>query len=290
MRRQSIGREQGADWSWTTLSTDRFDDRPWIEALPDGTLHVIWNDGAGVSYAVSNDNGRTWQERPRIHTKGGSSHLAVGPRGEVAVRITPVSASRNRMDEDTDLIAISSDGGSSWQLREAPGTREWTFPFNRNVGVPRWVEPIAWDAAGALYYLWSEGSTLRLGRSVDQGTTWSISQVAEDQDVMYYPYLSANQSGELAATWYSGRGADLTAHVAHILVDQTGSVMRVARATPLQFEIFSEGEDGELVRGTAGEYFPVIFLRDGSLAVVSPIRDPSGDRRGFTWRPIRLPQ
>ena len=87
-----------------------------------------------------------------------------------------------------------------------------------------------------------------------------------------------------------GYRRDLKAHVAHILVDQNGSVRHVTRAVPLQFESFSEGEEGEITRDTAGEYFPVIFRRDGSLAVVSTIQNPSGDRSGFTWRPIRLPQ
>jgi hypothetical protein len=35
------------------------------------------------------------------------------------------------------------------------------------------------------------------------------------------------------------------------------------------------------VRDTAGEYLGVTFLRDGSLAVVTPIQ--SGRRVGFSW-------
>jgi len=27
------------------LSKKRFDDRPWVAVEPDGTVHVVWNDG-----------------------------------------------------------------------------------------------------------------------------------------------------------------------------------------------------------------------------------------------------
>jgi len=88
-----VSRDAGATWSWTTLSKMRFDDRPWVAVAPDGMVHVIWNDGNGVSHASSRDRGVSWSRGARIHTQGGSSHLAVGPRGEVAVRIVPLSAS-----------------------------------------------------------------------------------------------------------------------------------------------------------------------------------------------------
>lgn len=80
-----VSKDIGATWSWTLLSKTRFDDRPWVEVGADGTVHVIWNDGRGVCHAVSEDGGGTWTERPRIHAQGGSSHLAVGPNGELAV-------------------------------------------------------------------------------------------------------------------------------------------------------------------------------------------------------------
>ena len=48
-----VSKDVGATWKWTLLSKTRFDDRPWVKVAPDGTAHVIWNDGAGVCYAVS---------------------------------------------------------------------------------------------------------------------------------------------------------------------------------------------------------------------------------------------
>jgi hypothetical protein len=40
-----VRRNSGNTWHWTMLSKKRFDDRPWVAVEPDGTVHVVWNDG-----------------------------------------------------------------------------------------------------------------------------------------------------------------------------------------------------------------------------------------------------
>ena len=278
-----VSHDVGASWSWTYLSQDRYDDRPWVEVAPDGTAHAIWNDGAGVSYAVSTDGGRTWAERERVHPQGGSSHLAVGPDGEVAVRVTPLSASGNRYDSGVELIAVSTDGGQTWQKNAPPGTRVWDPTFDDPDKVPRWVEPLAWDADGALYHLWSEGHDLWLGRSTDQGKTWDSWPVAHDDDRVFYPYLVGRGPGELAATWFSGREETLRAHVAriHLQPESADGAPQVRESVPFQPDTWTSGDSP--TRDPGGEYVPVAFLTDGGLAVVTPIQDQRGARWGFSW-------
>ena len=70
----------GAKWSWKILSETRFDDRPWIGVAPDGTAHVIWNDGNGARYEVSQDRGASWNERPRIETHREARAIFLGHR------------------------------------------------------------------------------------------------------------------------------------------------------------------------------------------------------------------
>ena len=282
-------RDGGSSWTWTWLSRDRFDDRPWIDLAPDGTAHVVWNDGAGVSHAVSADRGLTWTERPRIHSLGGSSHLAIGPTGTIAVRITPLSASANRYDPGTDHLAVSSDGGESWTLRDLPGTRAWSA-FDPDADFLRWVEPIAWDSTGALFSFWSEGTTLWLARSTDDGASWTRWPVVEGGATLYFPYLVARGKGELAATWFSGLRDSIRANAARILVDGVAEHSpRVMRADPFAFPAFSRSDtSASPVRDTAGEYVPILFLRDGRLAVVSTIQDRAQNRFGFTFRPYRI--
>ena len=267
-----ISRDSGETWSWRYVSRSRFDDRPWIGLTPGGRAHVIWNDGRGVRHAASADAGETWDEGERISRVGGSSHLAVGPAGELAVRIAPGSASGIAMDPEADYVAVSVDDGASWALRRAPGARDWQE-------VPRWVEPVAWDADGVLYSLWSEGTTLRLGRSDDRGVSWDTHDLLQDPAMVYYPFLTAGPAGRLALSWFSGQASELRAHVG--LVDTTADVLVARRTEPLEVDAWRES-DGGRVRDPAGEYFPVIFLEDGVLAAVLPVQ--GADRgEGFSW-------
>ena len=280
-----VSHDVGASWKWTRLSTTRFDDRPWVEVARDGTAHVIWNDGKGVCHAVSTDRGATWTERARINDQGGSSHLAVGPKGEVAVRIAPLAASGNKFDRGVDLIAVSADGGSTWVKRPAPGERQWGFPIANPKDLPRWVEPLAWDAAGVLYSFWSEGSRLRLGRSVDQGATWETTTVAEGGPDLYFPYLIARAQGDLAASWLSGHGDSLRANVASIAWPPGTGQPRVLRPPPFTFESWQglEKSAAPAARDPAGEYLALAFLDHDQIGVVSPIQHAAADRFGFSW-------
>jgi hypothetical protein len=278
-----VSRDIGTSWTWTRLSQTPFDDRPWVDTAPDGTAHVIWNDGQGVNHALSTDDGRTWTERSRIHTQGGSSHLAVGPKGEVAVRITPHSASGFKEHPDADFIAVSVDAGKTWQRHPAPGRRTWT-PMKQlaSGGLPRWVEPVAWDAAGALYSLWTDPARIHLARSADRGMTWRQWVIGETTPAApFFPYLVAGKAGELAATWFTAQlpgNKNLRTHVARITVNGNARP-EVAAAPPFTFEAVNASGNPQ----TAGEYVPVTFLEDGTLAIVTALQNVTANRLGFSW-------
>jgi hypothetical protein len=281
-----VSRNVGNNWSWTQLSKTRFDDRPWVEVTPEGVAHVIWNDGKGVAYAVSRDGGETWQEQPRIHAQGGSSHFASGPAGELAVRIAPMSASGHTHHPDVDLIAVSPDGGATWTKHPAPGKRHWTYPLAENDPLPRWVEPLAFDASGHLYYLWTDTAGLWLARSVDGAAQWTTWKLAEGGPQRYFPYLTARGPGELAATWFSGHGADVQAHVARIdvpLGDRAPTMVEAPAFSPDSWK-WNEKPDAPRNRDTAGEYIPVTFFRDGRIGIVTTIQDDQNKRMGFSFR------
>jgi hypothetical protein len=223
----------------------------------------------------------------RIHDHGGSSHLAVGPNGEMAVRITPRSASGPKYDPGVDLIAVSVDGGKTWRKRDAPGDREWTE--KRSDPVPRWVEPLAWGAEGSLYSFWTNLKGLWLARSRDQGQTWKAWQLLQTNEVSYYPYLTAGGgAGELAGTWFSGLGNALQAHLAVFQVDDGDTQPRVIQAHAFLPDSWAPGlgsADPTLppTRSAAGEYLATIFLRGGGLGVVSPMMNLHAKHAGFSW-------
>ncbi len=273
-----VSGDVGATWRWTLLSKQQLDDRPWVAVTDDGTAHVIWNDGSGVSYAQSRDRGITWDQRQRINDKGGSSHLAVGPNRLMAVRVTPGSASGRKFDLDVDFIAVSTDGGATWKKHTAPGQRKWSASF---FAFPqRWVEPLAWDARGDLYSFWTNPDGLWLARSTDQGETWTSWHIADCDEPSYFPYLIARGQGELAATWFSARGEVLKAHLAKIDVTDYRATPQFVESQPFQPDSWYAGSRN---RDTAGEYLGVTFLHSGGIGVVTAIQSKQDNRFGFTW-------
>jgi len=290
-RQVSVGvsKDVGVTWMWTLLSKTRFDDRPWVRVAPDGAAHVIWNDGAGVCHAVSQDGGLTWTERERIHPQGGSSHLAMGPNGEMAVRITPLSASGNRYDEGVDLIAVSTDRGMTWRKYAAPGVRDWAPASSDTESIPRWVEPLTWDVRSSLYSLWTGAGGVWLARSADQGETWTTWRVADGPEPAFFPYLVARGPGELAATWFSARQEVVQAHAARIDVAEGPTPPRVVESQPFEPDCWQESRspDDPPVRSAGGEYLAVCFLSKGGLAVVSPVQNWRGNRFGFSFWKVK---
>jgi BNR repeat-like domain len=293
--------DMGRTWSWTALSRQPLDDRPWVAVTPDGTAHVIWNDGRGIDHAVSTDGGKTWTQLPRISHHGGSSHLAAGPNGELAVRISPPSGSFNRFDSTADLVAVSTDGGKTWSKHDPPEHEPWpTVPaMLSGRAIPRWVEPLAWDAAGNLYDLWTDSAGVWLARSSDRGASWTRWLVAEPPPhrEFFYPYMVARKRGELAATWYSADLALLTTrpdslhlrwHAALISVANSSAPPTVMASSALPTDArhsFIVHGDTISAQEPAGEYVGVAFLDAGGIVVATPVQDAPAHRVGFTfWR------
>jgi BNR repeat-like domain len=285
-----VSTDAGESWRWKMLSKKRYDDRPWVAVAPDGTAHMIWNDGSATYHSSTKDRGLTWSDEQIVHADAGSSHLAVGPKGEVAVRLVPTSASGNKYTAGIDLIAVSTDGGKSWEKHPAPGRRDWG-PMGTEALTPRWIEPLAWDARGNLYSLWTDYKGIWIARSEDRGATWKPYKIAEPDALSYFPDLTVSSTGELAATWSSGAGEDLHWHASVVRFKHGVGQPQVVTSAPLQTEVWTKTKSlgDAYVRSTAGEYLQPLFLRDGTLAVVSPIQDSKGKRQGFTFWRFREP-
>ncbi len=291
--------DTGRTWSWTTLSKRKYDDRPWVAVTPDGAAHVIWNYGHGVEHAVSRDSGKTWTHLRQISDHGGSSDLAVGPNGELAVRISPPSASYNRFDAGADSVAVSTNGGRTWSTHAPPEQEPWPTVAAMMSGraIPRWVEPLAWDAAGNLYDLWTDSAGVWLARSSNRGATWTRWRVATPPPhrQFFYPYLVARGAGDLAATWFSGDLGSLATHpdsmdarwhAALISITDSASTPTVVESRALPTDAWRPlvvHGDTISVPDPGGEYAGVTFLNAGGIAVVTPIQDPSMHRMGFTF-------
>lgn len=279
-----VSRDLGASWHWETVSRARYDDRPWVAVAPNGTAHLIWNDGTGVLHATSRDRGITWTPPVHIHDRGGSSHMVIGPSGQIAVRIAPGARSGFVCDSTTELVALSSDDGATWRKVTAPGTGRTPGCFSDRE-IPRWVDPLAFDRTGTLYALWTDSSGVvlgRAGRDLSRWTTWRLERRTTSEPIAFYPYLAARGNGELAATWMLMTPDTLHWRAANIVVRGDGSAPDVRLSAPVALEAFRAGR-----ASTGGEYLATAFLRDGSIGVVTPLQNPANRRGGFVWRRFR---
>ncbi len=277
-----VSRDIGKTWKWQTISKSDYDDRPWITATTNGDLHIIWNDGNGVHYSVSRDKGASWVRQPKIYAKGGSSFLAHGHNGQLAVRVTPLSASGNKIDAGIDLVRLSLDNGKSWQDVSLPGKRTWSQDFS---GVPRWVEPLAFDQKDQLYTLWSEGNELKMGISGDYGENWKEYLIEHSQDTIYYPYMESSKD-YILCSWVSGFNANIKHHAAVVKLEN--DEVKVYGLAPQKLDIRSRFGIGENQLSTGGEYFPIIPLSNGHFGMATTIQNQKSERLGFSWWELLL--
>lgn len=288
-----VSKDQGATWKWQYLSKNDYDDRPWVVVASDGSLHAVWNDGKGVHHRTSNNQGDTWEKRPDISSKGGSSHFTAGPNGLLAMRISPESASGLVFDKEVDLIRLSTDFGKSWKDVSVPGNRDWQpFGSSNNEGIHYWVEPISFDSKGNLYYLWSEGKILKLGISKNLGDDWTIHDLYTSENNSFFPFIQI-KDGHITCTWLSEyRNMEkmeykVWHHVVDVYVTSDGIKTSFLEPMYLIDELNYKYQE-KVYSNYGGEYFPAITLLDGTIGVVTTLSDSKTKRKGFTWRKLEI--
>lgn len=260
-----------------------------LAVAPDGTLYFITMvfdriklEGTSVNIAVSHDTGTSW-----TWTRLANTRFDDRPWVDVA----PDGTAHAIWNDGAGVAhSMSTDQGRTW----TEGRREW-YPMKDTTvtpvkwgmpAQPRWVEPLAWDSAGALYSFWAEGAGLTLARSIDQGATWTSWKVADAPATPYFPYLIARGRGQVAASWFTGTGDSLRANVAMIDVAPDSAAPRVTMAPAFRLEsmgpVFAPTAPQSADPG--GEYLAITFLKGGALGVAAPVQNLAANRLGFSWR------
>ncbi len=279
-----VSKDKGPSWKWTVLTRETGVDRPWVKVAPDGTVYAIWNDGTSVFWAKSEDGGANWKTGKVTAEGGGSSHMAIGPHGEIAVRVTPVSRSGHGFTPSADFVAVSTDGAQTWMKRTLIGERDWVAMEKLGPeDTQRWVEPLAWDAKGNLYALWTNKKTVSVARSKDLGKTWKEWKLVECPQKCFFPYMVV-KGEELAATWMSGDEKQMSFNVARWKMSDSGPKSSVFSG-PQELDIWlkSDKEGAPAEAHSGGEYDAVMFLRNENLAVVAPVQDEGKKKFGFAY-------
>lgn len=245
----------GATWKWTRLDQGSDRSHPWVAVASDGRVHVVWGDGQGIRHMESPDRGASWRSATRIHASASeASGVVAAPNATLAVRTTSLS---KPLGPNDDGAAVSTDGGSTWTHRNVPG--------NRAASTPRGFDAIAFDAAGRLYFAWTEGRSVLLAHSSDLGQTWHNTTIAEELEgsSAYYPYLRGGPEGEVALAWFRRTGETVSPRVAHVAnVNTPSPVIRIAA--------FVEQTGGT----NHADYYQVTFLRQGGIAAAVPMSTP----------------
>jgi hypothetical protein len=126
------------------------------------------------------------------------------------------------------LVAVSSDGGS-------------TFTYHKVALDPSdatlvWAATTATDAAGTVYFTWSDARNAYLNVSHDGGQTWSKSKTLNPSGTTaVYPTVAAGKTGRVDIAWY-GTNRKGNANDSKVMgkVNAAGSanwVVQLARST-----------------------------------------------------------
>jgi hypothetical protein len=154
-------------------------DRPWL-ANVNGTFLLLYNgDGNGHWRLQSSPDGVSWAP---LSTPGDGSYpgaMAVGPDGSVYVG-------------DGDKVWSSTDGGKTFASSKIPGDKPMTGIMAQRPAV---------DAAGTVYFAWSELHKIRFAASHDDGKTWGPAVTLDANGTAIWPWPAAGAPGDLAVAW-----------------------------------------------------------------------------------------
>lgn len=155
-------------------------DRPWL-AYAKGTFYLLYNgDGAGHWRLRASADGVTWRHHS---TPGDGSY----PGAMIA---DPTSGAL--YVGNGDKVWWSEDGGLTFEPSPIPSERALTGIVAQRPSV---------DAAGNVYFAWSEQDSIWFAASRDHARTWSAPVKVSANGTHIWPWPVAGAEGKLAIVW-----------------------------------------------------------------------------------------
>ena len=272
-------------------------DRPWIMALPDGTLVLAWYGGQ-AHVKTSHDGGSTWSSTQSFGRSGAMpGSIAADPSGRrvffpVMNPVTlPVAGVGNVVSWELD-VATSLDAGASWELQSTGAKvppNPWSSSMFGSIGFPG----VGVTCDGHVVVAWSEdktaGDAVPIGTRIvyivssDWGATWSERRVVRDTGASALPWLVAGAGDRFAVAYlatdqplYPARAYTANWSVVVTVIDGlSDDEHRLVHATVAQ-----NVHQGSLCPDGTGcaandrsffEYFQIRMLQDGRMAIAYPV-------------------
>ncbi|UCE38516.1 MAG: exo-alpha-sialidase [Thermoplasmata archaeon] len=204
----------GGEWQYSNVfreASEELDDRPWIAAQGDGVVHYLGNnavtfpghDGRYIYYRSTN-GAQTFTYGEAIPGNGWL-HIDTERYGDHAYVVKETTTA-----PDADIVMhISDDQGASWNWNDPIYIGHRDGPGGPPGEGSRWPV-VAVGENGTVFVLWGDyeesevnGSRLFMGRSLDYGQTWNVSDITPFQGLHDYFWVSAGPNGSVGVSFYS---------------------------------------------------------------------------------------
>jgi hypothetical protein len=281
--------DHGETWRHNTVAHGT---RDWAKLYGDGRVLYL-SAPAPISTRVfpvlfprrqeflrSYDRGSSWQNAgtislwPRAHGLDPREWVIFGD-GVVAADGTVLVGLRRGPNL---AVAISSDEGAGWRLRDVPGARLLRYRNLLQVGLvnPNYVigQPLALGADGTLYALWpDEHDRLRMAYSRDLAETWSepvVVSAPEVQRIRYGAITTAPDTGIAIAYYGTADGTTYHGYLAQSTDSCSAAPTFVGGpvddpARPLYPRGWDTGYIDMLAGGDLNEIVQVRYAPDGTV-------------------------
>jgi hypothetical protein len=178
------------------------DDRPWLAAHHDGYVYYLSNTGAKhdgrLTIHRSTDGGATFDPIGFTFPNSGWGFIDADPNSDYVYGVFDnffygqgIGSLPTRM-----TAWISPDRGQTWTSVDIDGLdNDFTGDGFPNVA----VSPVD----GSVYALWSDGpNVLKLARSTDHGTTWSVYDITPFAGTFTFPWVTVAPNGSVGVIFH----------------------------------------------------------------------------------------
>jgi hypothetical protein len=221
----------GKTWQLNRLGGTPTQDRPWLAADGPCTIYLGFHQlptftpvfdsydvcsngnvptGTGAALDPVNETQLTASDFPGLSGSFNKFVVDTSPHSKFRHNLyQPMSVCKTQTETDllTDATASNCPQGTQY-IVAVSSDRGQTFRYHKVVldksgATLVWAATVATDAAGKLYFTWSDSKNVYLNTSSDGGKTWTSSHKLNlPGTAAVYPTVAGGSSGRVDVAWY----------------------------------------------------------------------------------------